>query len=380
MPTNTLFERIAIHFENVTDPRIDRTKHHSLLNIIILALCATLAGADSWIDVERFGLAKLDFFRRFLDLPNGIPSHDTFSRVFRILDPDALLVAVQSWLNEFRGVVQCDHIAIDGKTLRGSFDTAAGKSPMHLVSAWATEARVSLGQLAVSDKSNEITAIPMLIELLDLKGSVVTIDAMGCQKEIAEKIRKADADYVLMLKDNHPKLREAVNELFSDISQLESTNPDFRHVRTVDRGHGRKEIRDYYIAPIPADLPQSEEWKDLTSVGMVFRQTERGGKSTEEMCFYLSSLPPKVNKFAELVRGHWGIENQLHWSLDVTFSEDASRVRKDRGPENLAIFRRLALSILKSDTTDDDWLRGKRNRAGWNDDFLMQILTGIKGI
>jgi predicted transposase YbfD/YdcC len=378
MPASPLVELIAIHFANVTDPRIERSKRHSLLNIFILALCATLGGADSWADVERFAKAKLNFFRGFLDLPNGIPSHDTFSRVFRIVDPNALLVAVQSWLSDFRAAVDREHVAIDGKTLRGSFDTAAGKSPLHLVSAWATEARVSLGQLAVADKSNEITAIPVLIELLDLKGCIVTIDAMGCQKDIAAAIRDAEADYVLTLKDNHPHLHDAVRDTFTDVLLRESAYPDVRHTQTVDRGHGRKEIRDYYIMPIPADLCQKEEWQDLQSVGMVFRQCERDGRSVEEMCFYLSSLPPLVKKFARVVRGHWGIENQLHWSLDVTFSEDACRVRKDRGPENLGIFRRLALSILKSDTTDDDWLRGKRNRAGWNENFLLQLLTGFK--
>jgi predicted transposase YbfD/YdcC len=378
MPASPFVELIANHFANLTDPRIERTKRHTLINIFVLALCATLGGADGWADVERFAKAKLDFFRRFLDLPNGIPSHDTFSRVFRILDPDALLVAVQSWLSDFRSAVAGEHVAIDGKTLRGSFDTAAGKSPLHLVSAWATEARVSLGQLAVADKSNEITAIPLLMELLDLKGCVVTIDAMGCQKDIAAAIRDAEADYVLALKDNHPHLHDAVRDAFTEVLLQESASPDVRHTRTVDRGHGRKEIRDYYIMPIPADLCQKEEWQDLKSVGMVFRQCERGGRSVEEMCFYLSSLPPRAKKFGRVVRGHWAIENQLHWSLDVTFSEDACRVRKDRGPENLGIFRRLALSILKSDTTDDDWLRGKRNRAGWSEDFLLQLLTGFK--
>ena len=380
MPAHLFVEKITSHFATLTDPRIERSKRHTLLNIFILALCATLGGADSWADVERFCDAKLDFFRRFLDLPNGIPSHDTFSRVFRILDPDALLIAVQSWLSDFRAAIDREHVAIDGKTLRGSFDTAAGKSSLHLVSAWATEARVSLGQLAVADKSNEITAIPLLIELLDLTGCIVTIDAMGCQKDIAVAIRDAEADYVLALKDNHPTLHDAVRDLFADALFQESPAPELRHTRTVDRGHGRKERRDYYILPIPNDLCQKDEWRDLHSVGMVHRQCERDGRSVEEMCFYLSSLPPQVKKFARVVRGHWGIENHLHWSLDVTFSEDASRVRKERGPENLAIFRRLALSILKSDTTDDDWLSGKRHRAGWNESFLLQLLTGIKGI
>lgn len=379
MPANPLIETFAIHFATLSDPRIDRTKRHSLLNILILALCATLGGANSWADVERFAIAKLHFFRRYLDLPNGIPSHDTFNRVFRILDPAALLTAVQGWLAAFRAEVGREHVAIDGKTLRGSFDTAAGKSPLHVVSAWAAETRLSLGQLAVTDKSNEITAIPLLIELLDLKGCVVTIDAMGCQKDIAAAIRDNDADYVLALKDNHPTLHAVVCDLFADVLLQEQVYPDVRHIRTVDHGHGRVETRDYYILPIPADLCQKDEWRDLTSVGMVFRQCERDGRSHEEMCCYLTSLPPRVKRFARAVRGHWGIENTLHWSLDVTFAEDASRVRKDRGPENLGILRRLAMSIFTTDTTDDDWLRGKRVRAGWDNAFLLQLLTGKTG-
>jgi predicted transposase YbfD/YdcC len=379
MPSSKLAELFTPFFGNLTDPRVERTKRHSLLDIFILALCATLGGANGWVDVERFGKAKLDFFRRFLALPNGIPSHDTFGRLFARLDPAALLTCIQNWLAAFRTVAEREMVAIDGKTLRGSFDTAAGRNPLHLVSAWATDARLVLGQVSVDCKSNEITAIPLLLELLDLKGCIVTIDAMGCQKDIAAAIRDREADYVLTVKDNQPTLHRKLHEAFMAQAEADFTDPMLRRFKTVERSHGRQETREYFIVPAPADVIDSGEWKDVCSIGMVQRTRVVDGKESEEIVYYLSTLLPKVKTFAQAVRGHWGIENRLHWSLDVTFAEDQSRVRKDHGPANLGMLRRLALSILQQDTSSKDNLRGKRLSAGWDEERLLKILVAFCG-
>src|SRR3984893_13556520 len=271
MPTPHALELFAPFFENLTDPRLERTKRHSLLDLLILAVCATLGNADGWADIERFGRAKLDFFRTFLELPHGIPSHDTFGRVFARLDPAALMACIQQWLDALGTAVAGEVIAIDGKTLRGSFDTAAGKNPLHLVSAWACEARLTLGQVAVDAKSNEITAIPLLVELLDLKGRIVTIDAIGCQKEIAAAIRAREADYVLTLKDNQPPPHQAVHEAFLAPHAADFTAPTLRRLKTVERGHGREETREYFIAAAPPELTCTGDWQDLRSIGLVMR-------------------------------------------------------------------------------------------------------------
>jgi predicted transposase YbfD/YdcC len=375
MPSASLKQLFTPHFEKLTDPRINRTKRHELLNLVILAVCATIGGANGWVDIARFAKAKRKFFRQFLDLPNGIPSHDTFGRVFARLDPGALLRCIQSWLAAFRAAVDREIVAIDGKTLRGSFDSAAGQQPLHLVSAWASQARLVLGQVAVSEKSNEITAIPALLELLDLKGCIVTIDAMGCQKEIAAAIRAREADYVLAIKDNQPLLHQLVQEVFGK----EGRRVPMRSHKTVERNHGRHETREYVVAAAPAKLLRSNDWKDVASIGMVLRTREVNGTLSEEAVCYLSSLPPKVKTFAKAVRSHWGIENRLHWSLDVTFAEDQSRVRKDHGPANLGMLRRLTLSILQQDTSVNDNLRGKRLSAGWDERCLLTILAGFCG-
>jgi predicted transposase YbfD/YdcC len=379
MPSPKTLELFAPFFVNLTDPRVDRGKRHKLLDIIILAVCATLGNANGWADIERFGKAKIDFFRQFLELPNDIPSHDTFGRVFARLDPAALMVCIREWLDALGTVVAGEVVAIDGKTLRRSFDTAAERNPLHLVSAWATEARLVLGQVAVDAKSNEITAIPLLLEMLDLRGCIVTLDAMGCQKEIAATICAREADYVLAVKENQPTLFQAVNEAFVAHAEADFTDPSMRHLKTIDHGHGRDETREYYIVDAPAALVGSGDWKGLRSIGMVTRTRAVNGEESDEIVYYLSSLPPKVRTFAKAVRGHWGIENRLHWSLDVTFAEDQSRVRKDHGPANLGMLRRLALSILQQDTSLKDSLRGKRLRAGWDDQVLLQLVTALSG-
>ena len=331
-------------FENLTDPRIARTRVHDLFELVVVALCGTIAGADTWADIERFGNHRLPWLRTFLRLNSGIPSHDTFGRVFALLDPAELVACVAQWLEDIgRDIGQ--HIAIDGKTLRGSFDTAAGRHPLHLVSAWATEARLTLGQIAVDSKSNEITAIPLLLELLDLHGATVTIDAMGCQKDIAAKIVERGGDYVLALKGNHEHLHQAVTDEFAAAVEVDFQVLGLRRHVTVETNRGRRERREYFVMPAPRSLPGFADWAKFTSIGMVLRITEAHGKETGEISYFLSSRPPKVKAFAQVVRGHWSIESQLHWVLDVTFTEDASRIRRKHGPQTSGWLRARLLVL-----------------------------------
>jgi predicted transposase YbfD/YdcC len=379
MPARNPLQQFASHFENLTDPRLQRTRRHVLQDILVIVLCAKIANSNSWVDIERYGNAKIDFLRRFLELPNGIPSHDTFGRVFAKLDPAALLVCLQTWLSDLRAKLGGDHVAIDGKTLCGSHDGDRRPNALHLVSAWATDARLFLGQLAVEQKSNEITAIPQLLELLDIEGDTVTIDAMGCQKEIARAIVDKQANYVLQVKDNQPILHQALSDAFIRFAEDDYTEPSLRRLRTKDRGHGREETREYFIADVPADLPGLDDWANLNSIGMVLRTRKEGDHVSEEAAFFIGSIEPTVRHFARVVRDHWSIETTMHWSLDVTFAEDQSRVRKDRGPENLAMLRRMVLSILKQDTSCKASLRGKRLIAGWDDAALLTILAAFSG-
>lgn len=366
---------IFTHFEDLTDPRVERTKLHDLNDMIVIALCGSICGADTWADVERFGNAKIHWFRTFLRLNNGIPSHDTFGRVFARLDTQEFYTCLANWIASLQLDLKGQTVAIDGKTLRKSFDRAIGKGALHVVNAWASDLQLSLGQIATEEKSNEITAVPRLLEMLEMEGAVVTLDAMHCQKETARCIRSRNADYVLQVKANQPKLYAQLQELF-----IEYGEDDYRGVRrhtTTDKNHGRVERREYHVVKAPKNLPR--QWQDIQSVGMVYRCREAGEKQSDEVSFFLSSLPPKVRTLAKHVRGHWGVENSLHWSLDVTFAEDQSRIRKGNGQEIASGFRRLALSILKQDNTLKENLRGKRLRAGWNNDTLQAIITGIKG-
>lgn len=365
-------------FEELTDPRIERSRVHDLFEMVVVAICATVAGSNSWTDIERFGNERLDWLRTFLRLENGIASHDTFGRVFARLDPAGLATCIHQWFTEI-GRILGDAIHIDGKTIRGSFDTAAKQNPLHLVSAWAGAARLTLGQIATDTKSNEITAIPLLLELLDLKGHTVTIDAMGCQKEIAAKIVERGGDYLLALKDNHPTLCQAVAQTFTDALEAHVPPPGLRRHIAVETNRGRKERREYYTLPAPRTLPGFREWPRLATLVMVVRTTQVDGRETGHVSYFLSSRPDKVRKLAELIRGHWSIENQLHWVLDVTFTEDASRIRKDLAPQTMAMFRRLAVSILSHDTSLNETIRGKRYRAALSTNVLEQILVGFSG-
>jgi predicted transposase YbfD/YdcC len=367
------------HFADLDDPRTDHTKLHSLLDIIALTLCAVVSGAEGWTEVENYGLQKRDWLETFLDMPNGIPSHDTLGRVFAALDAAAFQKCFLNWMHAVVGASGGKLIAIDGKTLRRSFDTAKGKSALHLVSAWARENHLLLGQQAVAEKSNEITAIPALLQLLDLQGALVTIDAMGCQKRITEQIVAGGADYVLAVKDNQPTLHEDVRQLFIEALDNDFADRAHRSYHTVAEQHGRTEQRHYHLMEVPEALASKHaEFRGLRTLGMVLSQRQVGdGPEALETRFYISSLGLKVKAFAEAVRGHWSIENNLHWVLDVVFQEDASRVRRDQGPENLGLLRRIALSLLKrAPTTKKVGIACKRKSAGWNNDFLVTVLLG----
>ena len=365
------------HFADLDDPRTDHTKLHNLLDIIALTLCAVVSGAEGWTEVEAYGWEKQDWLETFLDLANGIPSHDTIGRVFGAMDSAAFQECFLSWMHAVVGTSNGKLIAIDGKTLRRSFDTAKGKSAIHLVSAWASENHLLLGQQAVADKSNEITAIPALLKLLDLQGALVTIDAMGCQKRITEEIVAGGADYVLAVKDNQPTLHADVQRVLMEALENEFKGLAHRYHHTKDEAHGRTEERHYHLIEVPEELARKHsQFVGLRTLGMVFSQRRVGdGPEALETRFYISSMGLKAKAFAEAVRGHWSIENNLHWVLDVVFQEDASRLRKDHGPENLGLVRRIALSLLKRATTKKKvGIACKRRQAGWNNDFLVAVL------
>jgi predicted transposase YbfD/YdcC len=362
---------IVAHFKDLKDPRIARCKRHLLLDIIGLTICAVIADAEGWEDIEAYGHAKCEFLKGFLSLPNGIPSHDTIERVFQRIKPAEFERCFRSWTRAMAEELGLKQVAIDGKTLCGSFDRASGKSALHLVSAWSVENKLTLAQQAVDGKSNEITAIPELLQLLKLHGAIVTIDAMGCQKEIAEQIINAGGDYILAVKENQPHLYQDILDHFEHVHDTDAKC--HRH-RTREKGHGRVECREYYTTPVPETLRNREAWRGLQSVGHVFSQIERDGKATCELRLYISSLPSNARRFAQAVRGHWGIENSCHWVLDVTFHEDDSRIRKGNGPENFALMRRLALSLIKRVPTKTS-LRRHRKQAAWDDSHLLTILA-----
>jgi predicted transposase YbfD/YdcC len=368
--------------EAVPDPRRQcKNLRHHLVDVLLIGFCGVLCGCDDFVEIEEFGRSKEDFFRRFLELPNGIPSHDTFRRVFQAVCPLALQRCLIAWLQEARQTGSAAAgddkvVAIDGKTLRRTFDRARGLGALHLVSAWATANGITLGQVAVDAKSNEITAIPQLIALLDLQDCVVTIDAAGCQKEIAAQIVAKEADFVLALKENQPTLYEQVADYF--LKQFEADNPDgkMRHHREVEKGHGRTETRATYVAPAPKAIVATGLWVGLASIVMVIRHSldHATGKTTDEVRYFISSLPAKAKRLAHAVRQHWGIENGLHWVLDVAFNEDRMRQRERKGIENLALLNRLAVSLLRQDKTIKAGVKCKRKTAGWDDDYLLHLL------
>jgi predicted transposase YbfD/YdcC len=364
-------------FAEVPDPRREHMRLHNLWDIIAITILGVVSGADSWVEVAKYGVCKFDFLKTFLELPHGIPSHDTFGRVFALLKPSALQEGFIKWVQGLAEATLGRLVAIDGKTARRSFDKGADKGPLHMVSAWASENRLLLGQQACDSKSNEITAIPELIKNLEISGSIVTIDAMGCQKDIAATIHEAGADYVLAVKDNQPTLHEDIRQVFS--AGFDNDFADLEHHShcTTEKGHGRIETRIYHIVGVPEAMAERHsDWKGLQSIGLVYSERQEGNKEpSDETRVFITSLPPQVKKFARAVRNHWGIETSLHWVLDMSFREDESRLHKGHGQENMALIRRLSASLLHNEPTCKTGVACKRKCAGWDDDYLLKVLA-----
>jgi len=361
---------ISDFFSDLTEPR-DSNKRHKLIDIITIALCAVICGADTWEDIEEFGDTKKEWFERFLELPHGIPGHDTFARVFASMNPKEFQQAFLRWVEAVQTVTK-RIVAIDGKTLRRSHEK--NKSPLHLVSAWALENKMVLGQVKTREKSNEITAIPELLSVLELGGCIVTIDAMGCQKEIVKTIIDKGADYVLGLKGNQGTLHDDVKLYFEDC--LASGFKEYDYHETIDGDHGRIETRRYWTTSDIDWLPDRALWKNLSSIVMVQRERYVNGTTSMETSYYVTSLKSNAEYIARAVRGHWGIENSLHWVLDIAFREDESRIRKDNAPANFAIIRHMALNLLRKETSLGRSIKTKRLKAGWDTDYLTRILRG----
>ncbi|GAA6618972.1 ISAs1 family transposase [Scytonema sp. NUACC26] len=369
---------IAEHFSNIDDPRIERRKLHKLIDIITISICAVICGADTWEDIELFGESKQEWLKKFLELPNGIPSHDTFARLFARLNPEQFQKSFISWIQSISKLTNEEIIAIDGKTLRGSYDTSNDKAAIHMVSAWVSANCLVLGQVKVDEKSNEITAIPKLLKVLCLHGCIVTIDAIGCQKEIVNQIVEQGGDYVIALKKNQNSLYERVDSLFKSAISNQFQGFDKSEFRQDELGHGRQEIRQCVVLSNIQDLIDPEnKWSSLTSIGMINSWRTENETTTLETRYFISSLPNNAELLAQGARTHWSIENKLHWVLDVQFNEDSSRIRKDNAPHNLAILRHIALNLLNQEKTVKAGVKRKRNKAGWDNEYLEKILREL---
>jgi predicted transposase YbfD/YdcC len=362
---------IPQYFDKLKDPRRPHRRLHLLQDIIVIALCAVIAGAQDWQEIETFGRKRRDWLKRILKLPNGIPSHDTFERVFDRLKPQAFQACFRNWVKAIQQSLTIKHVAIDGKTLRSSGTAKLG--PLHLVSAWATAQHLSLGQVAVDAKSNEITAIPVLLELLDVNGALVTIDAMGCQRAIAAKIIEQGADYILVVKDNQQNLLTDIQDALVRAAEADFAGLEHDVYETRERGHGREEYRRYSVLHSTAGLRQVDDWKGLTSIGMCFSERTVAGVTTEEIRYFIGSRKASAKVYGKALRNHWGIENSLHWQLDVVFGEDNNRVTRRNAAENLALLRRLTISLLKAHPAKLS-IAKKRFAAALDPDFLNEIL------
>ena len=370
------------HFESLEDPRVDRTKRYPLIEIIFLIISATISGCDGWKSIRDFGLLKLDWLKQFLPYENGIPVDDTIARLMRKLNTKQFANCFTRWIQAVTQVTEGDVIAIDGKTLRRSFDARDEKSAIHMVSAWSTANGVVLGQEKTAEKSNEITAIPELLNSLAIQGCIVTIDAMGCQKNIAEQIVKQKGDYLLSLKGNQGNFHEEVESFLTIAKKADFKNVDHDFHEEVDAGHGRVEVRRAYAVDFKKykkHLPSGAQWKKLTSVILVETTREARNFKTHDRRFYISSCQPSAELLLNASRKHWAIENSLHWTLDVTFREDESRIRKEAAPENYAIFRHIALNIIRRNTSIDASVKRKRHMAALNDDVRTTLINGLIG-
>jgi predicted transposase YbfD/YdcC len=366
------------HFGNLTDPRRDQTKLHELLDIVVIAVCAMIGGAESFEDMELYGKAKRRWFRRFLKLPHGIPSHDTFRRVFLLLDPEAFQACFLNWTQAVYEVTGGQLLAIDGKAIRHSFDKAAEKGPLYMVSAWASQSQVVLAQRHVDAKSNEITAVPKLLDMLNVMGCIVTMDAMGCQKKAAEKIVDKGGNYVLALKGNQETIHEQVKAFFEKAKRENFEGVAHQFEETRNHAHGRDEVRRCWSVSDLGWLEERSLWKGLTSVVMIESQRTLEKKTTTEERYYISSLPGNAKQLNDSIRKHWGIENSLHWCLDVAMNEDQSRVRKGHAPANLAVLRHMAINMLKAEKTLKNGIKSKSKMTGWDHQYLLRVLVGSK--
>ena len=376
-------EEVVGYFVELEDPRSSINRKHPLVSVVVIALMAVLAGAGGPTAIARWAEMKKDFLANVLSLPSGVPRKDVFRQVLVLLQPAAFQACFANWLQSLRAKaaeatgVERPIYAVDGKTARRSHDRSKGLGALHSVSVWASEFGLSLGQIACAEKSNEITAIPELLRLVDIKGAIITIDAMGTQKAIAEQIIAGKADYVLALKGNQETLHQAVIDYIDVQGENDFVNAQARRHVTKAKGHGRDERRTYLQMPVPDTLANLQMWKGLKSMGMVVSVCVRDGKETVEVRYYISSLAVGVKRFAHAIRSHWGIENGCHWTLDVTFREDESRIREKHLRENFAWLNRLTLSLLKQHP-DRNSIAMKRRSCGWNDDFLLEVLTGVK--
>jgi len=377
MPKKPL-EVIEEHFSKVSDPRKDRTKHHKLMDMIAIAICAVICGAEGWVDIELFGNSKIHWLASFLELPNGIPSHDTFGRVFSLIDAQQFQLAFYEWVWAVNDIIQGQVIDIDGKCLRGSDDQRLGKRAIYMVSAWAVENEIVLGQRKVDEKSNEITAIPELLKILSISGCIVTIDAMGTQTHIAKTIREAKADYVLSVKENQGHLFEDISVLFAVDQAQNFKYASFEYKKTVKKGHGRIEVRECWSTSNPEYLNLIrglQNWTGLQSIIMIVCTRIVGDQETKYVRYYISSLPSHAERILQAVRNHWSIENKLHWILDVVLNEDRSRVRKDQAPENFAVLRHIALNLLKQEKTAKGGTHAKQFQAALKEEYLLKVLA-----
>ena len=371
-----LRKSVLQYFQQLQDPRVERTKDHSLVAIITIAILAVLSGADGFVAIETYGKTKQAWLETFLDLPHGIPSHDTFGRVFSLLDPQELRNSFLSWVSSITKKMELELIHVDGKTVKGSYDREGKLKALHSVSAWSSEHGLVLAQQKVDSKSNEITAVPLVLKLLNLKGAVVTLDAMGTQREIASQIKQAEGEYVLALKGNQGKLSQQVENWFNQAQAKNWQGINLSYHETVETGHHRIETRQVWAVPV-SQLPplhRQRQWVGLTTVVMVKSTRQLWNKTTTAVRFYISSLDGDAQRHNRVIRSHWSIENSLHWVLDVTFNEDASRIRQGHAAENIGLLRRLSINLLKRESSKQS-LKMKRYKAGMDNDFLMKILA-----